>query len=69
MSSVQGTTSVPPSQPEAQEAGTGAAGGTGDAGAGLQAIFEQAAADRERFTRIAVEGNTKIAEFNEKPKI
>ena len=41
---------------------------SGDTG-GLEAIFAQAAADRERFTRVAVEGNTKIAEFNEKPKI
>ena len=36
---------------------------------GLEQIFADAAAAREAFTRISVEGNTKIAEFNEKPKI
>lgn len=66
---VNSTVALPP-QPETQAASTNAATGGAGAGAGdLQAIFDQAAAAREEFTRIAVEGNTKIAKFNEKPKI
>jgi hypothetical protein len=49
----------------------GATGGNsgGSNAADLQAIFDQAAADRKEFTEISVKGNTEIAKFNEKPKI
>lgn len=63
-------TTIPPTPPPAvPESDAGEAAGAGTDTGGLEAIFAQAAADRERFTRVAVEGNTKIAEFNEKPKI